>query len=319
MHVRKGIALLIGVHYAVAPAAAPASESEERSVSVHPSTDRTQILEHIDGIFQAYVRRDREAIRRTHTPDWTGFQGPSVKIERGIDDYMVNAEKSLEHFYGTGYALLDTEVQLYGDVALVYYVARFDYRDGEGRRGSIPLRSLDVYRRENGAWNQCGSHITPIPSGGAWGADAAAPSREPGEVSAASSAPRTLTAHEQAELFSAREAVWRAWFTNDEAGLRAAIPDEAVAIDPGVAAWADRDEIFRRSADFVARGGRLLRLEFPETRVQAYGDTAILYTRFLFETERDGVRTLSEGRGTEVFVRRDGRWLNPGWHLAGEP
>jgi ketosteroid isomerase-like protein len=133
---------------------------------MNTAKDREDILQHIHGIFRAYLRRDREVIRAMHTSDWTGFQGPSVRIERGIDAYMVNAERSLEHFHGTGYEILDTEVQFHGDVALVYYIARYDYRDAQGRAGSIPLRSIDVYRRESGAWNQCGSHITPIPSGG---------------------------------------------------------------------------------------------------------------------------------------------------------
>ncbi len=133
------------------------------------ATDREQILAHIRGIFEAYVRRDREAIRKLHTADWTGFQGPSETIERGIEAYMKNAETSLANFIGTGYELLDTEVQVYGDVAIVYYVARYDYRDGDGGSGSFPLRALDVYRRESGEWTQCGSHIGAIPSGGKWG------------------------------------------------------------------------------------------------------------------------------------------------------
>jgi ketosteroid isomerase-like protein len=131
--------------------------------------DRAAILAHIRGIFQAYVDRDRATIERTHTADWTGFQGPSTKIERGLADYMVNADRSLAAFRGTGYELLDTEVQLHGDLALVYYVARYDYLDAEGRPGSLGLRSLDVYRRERGEWIQCGSHITPLPAGGDWG------------------------------------------------------------------------------------------------------------------------------------------------------
>lgn len=131
--------------------------------------DRQAILNHIHTIFQAYLRKDRETIRRTHTPDWVGFQGPSIKIERGIDDYMVNAEKSMQHLDGTGYELIDTEVQIHGNLALVYYVARYDYRDAQSNEGSIRLRSIDVYRRENGVWNQCGSHIAPIPATQDWG------------------------------------------------------------------------------------------------------------------------------------------------------
>ena len=133
------------------------------------SSDRQHLLDHIDSIFRAYIRKDRDAIRATRTPDWTGFQGPSVKIERGLADYMVNAEKSLEHFDGTGHELLDTEVQIHGDIGIVYYIARYDYRDGDGKDGSLLLRSIDIYRRDPGGWIQIGSHITPLPSGGAWG------------------------------------------------------------------------------------------------------------------------------------------------------
>ena len=131
--------------------------------------DREEILGHINGIFQAFLRRDREAIKAAHADDWVGFLGPSTSIERGIDAYMANADKSLESFTGTGYELLDTEMQFYTDLALVYYVARYDYVDADGQTHSIPLRSVDIYRRESGGWVQAGSHITVIPSSGAWG------------------------------------------------------------------------------------------------------------------------------------------------------
>ena len=130
--------------------------------------DRDMILEHIDSIFQAYIRRDRDAIRRLHTDDWIGFQGPSTTIERGIDAHMKNADASLEHFRGTGYEILDSEVQVFGDLALVFYVARYDYRDMDDKEGSIPLRSIDIYRRDKGEWNQAGSHISVIPASGTW-------------------------------------------------------------------------------------------------------------------------------------------------------
>jgi hypothetical protein len=31
-----------------------------------------------------------------------------------------------------------------------------------------------------------------------------------------------------------------------------------------------------------------------------------------------GKRSISSGRATEIFVRRDGRWTNPGWHTDAE-
>ena len=143
--------------------------SGETPMKIEANKDKEAILGHIHGIFQAFLRKDREAIRRMHREDWVGFQGPSVKIERGLADYMVNAEKSLQNLDGLAYELLDTEVQVFGDIALVYYVARYDYRDKVGQTGSLPLRSIDVYRRENSEWNQAGSHIGIIPQTANWG------------------------------------------------------------------------------------------------------------------------------------------------------
>lgn len=131
--------------------------------------DREAILAHVNGIFRAYVNADRDAIRKAHTADWTGFLGPSTRIERGIDDYMANADKSLERFEGKGYEILDSEVQLYGDVAIVFYVAEYRARDRQtGDDVVILLRSVDIYRRDAGGWNQSGSHIAPIPKAPSW-------------------------------------------------------------------------------------------------------------------------------------------------------
>ena len=130
---------------------------------------REAVINHIHSIFRAYLRKDRVTLRNTHTKDWTGFQGPSTKIERGIDDYMINAEKSLQNLDGTAYEIIDTEVQFYGEIAIVYYVATYSFRTKDGEPGVMPLRSLDIYRKQSGGWIQCGSHITPIPGGGMWG------------------------------------------------------------------------------------------------------------------------------------------------------
>ena len=130
--------------------------------------DRLEILDHIRSIFDAYIRQDRQMIRRTHTPEWTGFQNPSTGIERGIEAYMKNAELSLQTLRGTGFELIDSEVQLRGDVAIVYYVARYDYIGANGEKGSVPLRSVDIYERAPQGWIQCGSHIGVIPGRATW-------------------------------------------------------------------------------------------------------------------------------------------------------
>lgn len=130
--------------------------------------DREEILNHIHTIFKGFISKDREGIRKAHATDWVGFMGPSQKIERGIDDYMAHADFSLTHYNGVDYELIDTEVQIHGDIGIVYYIARFVYEDQEGGRQTIPLRSVDIYRRDPNGWIQAGSHIVPIPSHTGW-------------------------------------------------------------------------------------------------------------------------------------------------------
>jgi ketosteroid isomerase-like protein len=264
---------------------------------VDGTTDESKILAYIRSIFEAYLRQDRETIRDTHSDDWTGFAVSSTAIERGLDAYMQRAEDSLRRFRGVSYELRDTEVQILGDVALVYYVARYDYRDGSGRTGSLPLRSLDVYRRDARGWTQAGSHITVFPP--------------PPAV-----LPRELATEERSDLLAAREAVWRAWFAGDREALARELPAELIALDPYPGEWADRSETVRRSRQFAESGARLQRLEFPRTEIQCYGALAVLYTDYVAEiVNAEGVAQTMAGRGTEIFVEREGRWVNVGWHL----
>jgi ketosteroid isomerase-like protein len=130
-----------------------------------PSTqsDRDAILAHVDSIFQAYFRGDREMIRRTHAADWRGFHLRSRSIVRGLDEYMRHADAVLSSIQGLRYEMLDADVQVYQNVAVVFYLAREWIRDAEGREKTILLRACDVYRRDDGEWNQCGSNIYVMP------------------------------------------------------------------------------------------------------------------------------------------------------------
>ena len=125
--------------------------------------DRKEILAHINSIFSSFINRDRDAIQNAHTEDWKGFLVSSTLIERGIDAYMTNVDSSFENFRGVSFEILDSEVQLYDSMAIVYYIARYDYKSKSGETHSLPLRSVDIYRREPNGWIQCGSHITIIP------------------------------------------------------------------------------------------------------------------------------------------------------------
>jgi ketosteroid isomerase-like protein len=128
-----------------------------------PASDREQILEHIHGLFQAFLKGDRETIRRGHTDDWCGFQIGSRSIVRGIEPYMAAADRVLADFRTLDYELTETEVRVMGDVAIACYVSRETLETPTGRR-DLRLRAIDVYRREaDGRWNQCASNISLLP------------------------------------------------------------------------------------------------------------------------------------------------------------
>jgi hypothetical protein len=126
---------------------------------------------------------------------------------------------------------------------------------------------------------------------------------------------RQFNSVERAELLKTREAVWRAWFANDHEALEKFLPDDLIGINNGEEKWDTRAIALEGAAQFAADGGRLVRLEFPHTEIQVFGDVVVLYSLFTTETEVHGQRTVSSGRATEIFVRRDGYWLNAGWHL----
>ena len=120
---------------------------------------------------------------------------------------------------------------------------------------------------------------------------------------------------ERKSLLEAREAVWRNWFANNAAALGEALPTETIAIEPDSDTFKKRDELMAGAKGFAESGGKLVRLEFPETEIQSYGSTAILYSKYVVVTEFNGKQQETAGRVMETFVLRGERWVNPGWHM----
>ncbi len=123
---------------------------------------------------------------------------------------------------------------------------------------------------------------------------------------------------DRGELLKVREEVWDAWFANDTKRLEALVPQDTIVISSGEEKWKNQADILQSAAKFHAAGGKLIRLEFPRTEIQRFGDVAITYSQYLYETEVDGKRSLTSGRVTEIFVLRHGKWTNPGWHTDTE-
>jgi ketosteroid isomerase-like protein len=120
------------------------------------------------------------------------------------------------------------------------------------------------------------------------------------------------------DLLQVREQVWRSWFAGDTKTLAELVPDGTIVMSGGEEKWKYQADVLRTSAEFHAKGGRLLRLEFPRTEVQHFGDVAIVWSSYRVELEVEGKRVGGTSRVTEIFVRKNGKWTNPGWHTDEE-
>ena len=298
----------------VVPELSPApvlTKNSAGELSNDRAADAAAIRAHIESIFQAFIDGDIEKIHATHSEDWRGLlEGTSTTI-KGIDEYMrangiewprpPNAPKKTPYLPpGTGYKVNDFDVIFHGpDLAVACFLGDFERKIENITVTLRRFRIMDVYARRNGSWIQVASHTVIDPE---WRAQQMAQ-------------PLTINAEMRQQLLVAREAVWRAWFANNSAALEAMIPEEVIAIDAGTEEWSNRKAIFDGAKRFADSGGKLIRLEFPKTDIQVYGSTIIIYTSYLYETEVEGKRSTSSGRGTEIFVRRGDALVNVGWHL----
>lgn len=128
------------------------------------AADIELIRRHIDGLFNAFIRKDLDAIQRGHTTDWQGFQVGSRHLVRGIEEYMDAARQTIHRLEAKRYEMLDCDIKVHGDIGVVFYLARYVVADGQGGERDVLLRSVDIYRREGEGWNQCGSNICPAPA-----------------------------------------------------------------------------------------------------------------------------------------------------------
>ena len=263
------------------------------------AADREAIRAHIESIFQAFIKKDAAALRATHAPNWLGYLEGSRTMIKGVDGYMDWNQVDPKSPYGMkSYKMREFDMIFKGDAAFVCFVADVDANTPNGPYHRV-LRISDFYTKENGQWIQNGSDTALHPE----------------SLEEHVQTLRPLPDQLKKRLLDAREAVWRAYFANDRAALEKLIPEEAIAIEAGNNNWSNRQTIFGGSAEFAKGGGKLLKLEFPKTEIQVYGNTAVVYSNYAYELEAGGQHINQSGRVTEVFVLRKGQWVNPGWHM----
>jgi ketosteroid isomerase-like protein len=263
------------------------------------AADRSAIRAHIESIFQAFINKDAAALRATHAENWLGYLEGSPTAIKGIEGYMDWNQVDPKSPYGMkSYKFREFDMIFKGDAAFVCFVADVE-SNWPGAPPHRALRICDFYTRDKGNWIQSGS-------------DTALHQESVQEQLAA---PRSIGDEMKRRLLDAREAVWRAWFAGDRATLEKLIPQETIAIESGHNNWSNRQTILDGSVQFAKGGGKLVKLDFPKTEIQVYGAAAVVYSNYSYELEQGGQRINQSGRVTEVFVLRNGQWVNPGWHM----
>lgn len=276
------------------------------------AADAAAIRAHIGSIFQAFIDGDEQKIFETHSEDWRGLLEGTPKPIKGIDEYMrangidwpkpANAPKSHSYFPpGTGYEMTDFDVHFYNpELAVANFIGEFTRKDGNKTITLNRFRIMDIYAKRKGNWIQVASHTVVDPE---WRA-------------AQMSKPQKVTPEMRQWILDTRDAVWKAWFANDRSRLDKLIPEEAIGINAGSKEWADRAAILAGAKAFADSGAKLVKIDFPKTDIQVYGNTVLVYTTYIYETEDNkGARKTVSGHGTEMFVRRDDELVNVGWHL----
>jgi ketosteroid isomerase-like protein len=262
------------------------------------AADRAAIRAHIDRIFQAFIHKDAAELRATHAQNWLGYLEGSSTMIRGVDGYMQHSGNFWPGYGMKSYKMREFDMIFQGDAAFVCFVADVESNTPGGIVTRI-LRITDFYTKQDGHWIQTGSDTDLHPE----------------SMAKQSQSLRTLSESQKKSLLDARESVWRAYFAGDRAALEKLLPEELLAVEPGGGDWGNRKSVFDGSARFAASGAKLVRLEFPKTAIQSYGDTAIVYSNYVYEIEQGGKRSANAGRVTEVFVFRNDVWVNPSWHM----
>ena len=285
--------LRILIPFVILAALPAAAQQDDRKA------DRDAIRAHIDSIFQAFIDKDVAKLRATHHQNWLGYLEGSRTMIKGVDGYMDYNYVEPGSPYGMkSYKMREFDMIFKGDAAFVCFTADVESNTPNGPMKRV-LRISDFYTKQDGKWIQTGSDTALHPE----------------SADEQYQMPRQLGDKMKKQLLEAREAVWRAFFSNDRAALEKLIPEDTLTIEAGDNNWGNRKAVIDGAAEFAKSGGKLVKLEFPKTEIQVYGFTAVVYSNYLYEVEVAGKRNQQGGRVTEVFVFRKGHWVNPGWHM----
>ena len=114
------------------------------------------------------------------------------------------------------------------------------------------------------------------------------------------------------ELLKLEEAFAEAIIKNDLEGIGRLVTDDWIIIDPN-GEIVDRERFFE-----VIKSGALTHdmMESEDFRIRVYGDSAVVIGVTRTKGKFMGQEFSTQERGTDVFVKRDGRWQCVLTHLT---
>lgn len=126
-------------------------------------------------------------------------------------------------------------------------------------------------------------------------------------------AEQSVDSSTRAQLWAARDSVWRAWFAGDSLSLSHLLTP-AVAAGSG-SGWETREATVAAARQYASGGGRLIGLRFDSTAIHLRGNVAVMQSRYVLTLHQGRGQVTRTGIATEVFVRSGGSWQNPFWYL----
>ena len=90
---------------------------------------------------------------------------------------------------------------------------------------------------------------------------------------------------------------------------------ELIAISNDSPDYQSLDFTLTGAAQFKASGATLASVTFNATKVHRFGDVVVMFSHYAIDIDKAGQRSAQHGRATEVFVRRNGRWVHTSWHI----
>ena len=150
---RKHALLLPLTLSAIAVASGPTAGTAPSAEAVHQELFATR-----EAVWRAWFQHDEAALRRIVTKDLIAI-GAGMETWEGLEATVASSER----FVRDGGKLLSltfpkTEVQRYGDVAIVYslYAAELER---SGKRSTLAGRATEVFVRRGGRWEHPGWHL----------------------------------------------------------------------------------------------------------------------------------------------------------------